>query len=118
MFADQRNRVDRDALAADVVSVRFGDRAERHLADLRAAAHDDDALAVDPLERFHHLHAAHNREPAQVLHQLLRRDARVAHLLVQMEDRRVLAVVLRADALCTERDRLHDRLELQRPCQL
>ena len=51
VFADERDRVDRDVLAADVVAIGFGDRADRHLADLRAAAHDDDALAVDLVER-------------------------------------------------------------------
>ena len=33
--------------AADIVPVGFGDRAQRDLAHLRAATHDDDALAVD-----------------------------------------------------------------------
>ena len=51
LLADERNRVDRDPLAADVVTVGLGDRAERDLPDLRAAAHDDDALAVDLRER-------------------------------------------------------------------
>ena len=63
-LADQGNRVDRDALAADVVTVRFGDGPERHLADLGPAAHDDDALAVNLgqrrrlLERHHALRLA------------------------------------------------------------
>ena len=57
LLADERNRVDRDPLAADVVAVGLGDGAERHLADLRAAAHDDDALAVDLGERRRQLDA-------------------------------------------------------------
>ena len=44
------NGVDGDALAADVVAVRFGDRADRDLTDLRTPAHDDDALSIDPAE--------------------------------------------------------------------
>ena len=71
LLADQRDGVDRDVLAADVVAVGLGDRADRHLADLRAAAHDDDPLAVDPLERRRHLEAADDRQRPQ-----LRRPAR------------------------------------------
>ena len=51
LLADQRNRVHRDTLATDVVAIGLGDRAHRHLAHLRAAAHHDDALAVDAGER-------------------------------------------------------------------
>ena len=49
LLADQGNRVHGDALAADVVAIGLRDRPHRHLAHLRAAAHDDDALAVDVL---------------------------------------------------------------------
>ena len=79
LLADQRNGVDRDALAADVVAVGLGDGAERHLPDLRAAAHDDDALAVDALERLHDRQAAHDRQRAQVARQRL--DRRVERRL-------------------------------------
>jgi len=34
---------------ANVVAIRFGDRADRHLPHLRAAAHNDDTFAVDRL---------------------------------------------------------------------
>ena len=67
LFADQRNGVDRDPLAADVVAVGFGDGAERDLADLRAAAHDDDALAVDGAQRGDALEVAHHRQRAQLI---------------------------------------------------
>ena len=53
VFADQGDRVDRDSLAPDVVPVGLGDGALRHHADLRAAADDDHALAVDALESRH-----------------------------------------------------------------
>ncbi len=58
-LADERNRVDRDPLAADVVPIGLRDRAERHLADLRPAAHDDDALAVNLRERRRRFDARH-----------------------------------------------------------
>ena len=47
LLADQRNGVDRDALAADIVPVGFGNRAHGHEPNLGTATHDDDALAVD-----------------------------------------------------------------------
>ena len=52
-------------LAADVVPIRFDDRAHRHLADLRAAAHDDDALAVHLPERLREVDA---HDAGHVLH--------------------------------------------------
>ena len=47
LLADERDRVDGDPLAAQVVAVRLGHGAERDLGDLRPAAHDDHALAED-----------------------------------------------------------------------
>jgi len=67
LLADKRDRVDRDALAADVVAVGLGHRALRHHADLRAATDDDDALAVDPLEGRNHVHALDALDAFQVL---------------------------------------------------
>lgn len=60
-FSHQRDGVDRDALAADVVPIRLTDRAQRHLADLRTAAHDDDLLAVDRRQRRMRFDPAHDR---------------------------------------------------------
>ena len=60
LFAHQGDGVHRNMFAADVVTVGFGDRAYGHLAHLRAAAHDDDALAVYGLERLDDLYAAHD----------------------------------------------------------
>ena len=60
VLADERDRVHRDALAADVVTVRLADRANRHLAHLRAAAHDDHALAVDLHQRLGHVDGPHD----------------------------------------------------------
>ena len=51
LLADERDRVDRDALAAQVVPVGLGHGAQRHLRDLRAAADDDHPLAEDPVHR-------------------------------------------------------------------
>ena len=62
LLADERNRVHRDALAADVVPIRLADRADRHLADLRAAADDDHALAVDGHQRRRLFDAPDDRE--------------------------------------------------------
>jgi len=70
LLANQRDRVDRDALAADVVAVGLGHRALRHHADLGAAADDDHPLAVDALKGGHHTHALHALDPLQVLDQL------------------------------------------------
>ena len=46
-LADERDGVDRDALAAQVVAVGLAHGAERDLRDLGAAADDDDPLAED-----------------------------------------------------------------------
>jgi len=67
LLTDQRDRVDRDALAADVVAVGFGHRALRHHADLGAAADHDHALAIDPLEGRNHVHALDALDAFQVL---------------------------------------------------
>ena len=67
LFADQRNRVHRDLLAADVVTIGFRDGADRHLSDLRAASDDDDSLAVDPLERRRDLQAPDDRQRAELV---------------------------------------------------
>src|SRR5439155_2280277 len=53
-------------LAADVVAVGLRDGAQSDLADLRPAAHDDDALAVDALEGLDRGDAADDRQRAQV----------------------------------------------------
>ena len=49
-LADERDRVDADPLAAEVVAVGLAHRAEGDLGDLRPATDDDDPLAEDPLE--------------------------------------------------------------------
>jgi hypothetical protein len=66
LFAHERDGVDRDALAADVVAVGLGDGALRDHADLRAAADDDHALAVDGLKRRHRGHVQHARHRLDV----------------------------------------------------
>ena len=50
VLADERDRVDADPLAAQVVPVGLADRAERDLGDLRSAADDDHPLAEHPVE--------------------------------------------------------------------
>ena len=47
LLAHERDRVDADPLAAQVVAVRLADGAHRDLCDLRAAADDDHTLAED-----------------------------------------------------------------------
>ena len=51
LLADERNRVHRDALAADVVAIGLADGADGDLPDLCASADDDHALAVDRHQR-------------------------------------------------------------------
>ena len=51
LLPHQRNRIHRDALAADVVTIGLADGADGDLPHLRAAADDDDALAVDGQQR-------------------------------------------------------------------
>jgi hypothetical protein len=66
LLAHERDRVHRDVLAPDVVAVRLRDRPQRDLADLGPAPHDDDALAVDPLERLDDGHLAHDGQGGEV----------------------------------------------------
>jgi len=73
-FADQRNSVYGDVFTANVVAVRFRDGPDGHLPDLGTTSHDNDALAVDLLERIHQLHVTHNRQFLEVFDQSLRPD--------------------------------------------
>src|SRR5262249_24026990 len=50
-FSDERDGVDGDSLAANVMSIRLGDRSQRHLTDLGPAAHADDPLSIDLYQR-------------------------------------------------------------------
>ena len=74
LLAHEGDRVHRDVLAADVVAVGLGDGADRHLADLGPAAHDDDPLAVDALEGLDHLEREDRVERAQVGEEGVRRS--------------------------------------------
>ena len=58
-------------LAADVVTVRLGDCSDGDLAHLGAAAHNDDPLPVDLLQRLHQFHGPHDGQLAQILEQRL-----------------------------------------------
>ncbi len=69
LLPHQRNRVDRDPLAADVVPVRLRDRALRHHAHLGPAADDDHTLAVDALKCRHARDLGDAFEPDQVRNQ-------------------------------------------------
>src|SRR6266480_796205 len=51
LLPDERDRVDADPLAAQVVAIRLAHRTERDLCDLGAATDHDDALAEDSLQR-------------------------------------------------------------------
>ena len=68
---NQRYGVDRNVLASNVVAVGFRDRAHRNLAHLSAAAHDDDALAVDFLKRLHNLRGANHLQLRQIAREFL-----------------------------------------------
>ncbi len=65
-LADERDRVDRDPLTADVVTVCLRDGPHRHLTDLCPASHHDDPLAVDFRERRGLLEPDHARHLPQV----------------------------------------------------
>ena len=65
LLADQRDGVDADPLAAQVVAVRLAHRAEAYLRDLRAAADHDHALAEDLAERLARLDLGHAWQPGQ-----------------------------------------------------
>src|SRR6185369_3386864 len=66
LLADEWNCVDGDVLAADVVAVGFGDGADGDLSNLRPAAHDDDALAIDFLQALDHFDILNVGKLAQV----------------------------------------------------
>jgi hypothetical protein len=65
LLADERDRVDADLLAAEVVAVRFADRAEDGLGDLGPAADDDEPLAEDLVEGLGQAAAAKRRQPVE-----------------------------------------------------
>ena len=90
-------------LAADIVAVGLGDRADGDLPHLRASAHDDDPLAVDLLQVLDDLDGTDDGQAAKILHELLR-AGRKHHLeirasrvgpVVQDLDGRDVAVVAR-----------------------
>ena len=86
-----RNRVDRDALAADVVAIGFGNRPHRDHPDLSAAAHHDHPLAVDPSEGRCFRDAGHTRHQAQVVEH--RRRTVVGQRELQVDLRQRVAAV-------------------------
>lgn len=101
LLSHERDGVHRDVLAPDVVAVGLGDGPQGHLAHLGAAAHDDDPLAVDPLERFHQGDLAHHGERGEVHLQGLRsgrqrdlevRPAACGTVLEDLDERDVGAV--------------------------
>ena len=69
LLPHQGNGIHRDALAADVVAIGLADGAHGHLADLGAAADDDDALAVDGQERGLQRDASHHRQRRELADQ-------------------------------------------------
>ena len=93
-------------LPADIVAVRFGDRANRHLPDLRASAHDDDPLAIDSLQALDYGDTVDNRQLLQVgckLRKLGRQlnfkiDAGVRRPVVDDGDGNDIALMLRDHA--------------------
>ena len=65
LLADERDRVDADPLAAQVVAVGLADRAQRDLGDLCAAADDDHPLAEDAVQRARQVDAADVGQPGE-----------------------------------------------------
>src|SRR5664280_1454711 len=65
LLADERNGVDGDLLAAEVVAVGLANGAEACLGDLRPAADDDEPLAEYLVEGLRHPAAAEGREPVE-----------------------------------------------------
>src|SRR6185437_7007797 len=65
LLAHQRNRIHRDMLAANIMPVGLHDSADGHLADLRPAAHNNDALPINLFHTLDELNIAHHRVFAQ-----------------------------------------------------
>src|SRR5277367_4204214 len=88
-------------LAADVVTVGFRDGAQGHLADLRSAAHNNDALAVDAFHGGDLAGFPHHAQSVQVVEQRLRlawkidfkNDARLTIVLLDDFDAGDVSVV-------------------------
>src|SRR5918994_357281 len=72
LLADQRDSVDRDTLAADVVAIGFGDRPDHHLSHLGSATDHDDPLTVYLLKRGRPLDRPHYRQRVEVADQGVR----------------------------------------------
>ena len=75
LLADERDRVDADPLAAQVVAVGLADRPERDLGDLGAAADHDDPLAEDAVEGPRQVDGPHVVEAVEGLDQRRLGDA-------------------------------------------
>ena len=103
--------------AANVVAVRLHNRADRHLRHLRATAHDDDPLPVDPLHALHHIHAPHNRQRAQIAqHHFERRRLRRPNLEIDPGAlRRVFDDGAGADVALVIRNHTRQAVEHPRP---
>src|ERR1035437_792443 len=65
LLADERNGVDGDLLAAEVVAVGLTDGAEDRLGDLGSTADDDEPLAEYFVEGLRQPAAAEGREPVE-----------------------------------------------------
>ena len=90
---------------ADIVPVGLGYGADRHLAHLRAATHNDDALAVNPVHTLDPLDVAYHRKLLEIANQQLRLrrqhlEENVGALFPLLHDRygRNVALILGDDA--------------------
>ena len=86
-LADERDGVDADPLAAQVVAVGLAHRPERDLGDLRAATDDDDPLAEDAVEGPGQVDGPDVLEPVEGLDQRVLGDA--LDLELDLGERRV-----------------------------
>ena len=64
-FAHQRNRVYRDPFSAQIVAISLGRSSNGYLADLGAAADDDEPLAENSLESLFLFHLFHRRQGSE-----------------------------------------------------
>ena len=110
LLADERDRVDGDPLAAEVVAVRLADRPQRDLGDLGAAADHDHPLAEDRPQRAGQMDGDDRFEAAQRVARFRPRDALDLELDLDASRRRsrdprrtALSVRKRPPALATSR---------------
>jgi hypothetical protein len=87
LLSDERDGVDADPLAAQVMAVGLADGPECDLRDLRPTTDDDDPLAEDAVEGTRQMDGPHVLEAVERLHQ--RRLGDALDLELDLRQRRV-----------------------------